>query len=770
MRLTISYNPYFLESSFLIDGESAADKSWATYLHRRHLQTWFYSAPNWRGMAVELEEALNEDKVDVEFEGRALDYRDLELYFTDWNQKEERRTTFHLLPQQKFLREEQNILQMLDELVSTFKDSPVEAMREPELMERYRQARSADFEMAVVATMSSGKSTLINALLGQDLLPSANDATTAKISRFCDVDGTDGFSVSCRDKDENVVHEETAATPELLQEYNEDKDVFYVDLKGDIPSISNEALRLRLIDTPGPNNHATDEHHDATYRFIQNNEQQPIILYVLDATKPETKSDAILLKDIATEIKNGGRQTQERFVFVMNRTDELDEKKDGTVCEVVKRRQNYLHNLDIEAAQIIPICARAAKLLRMRHNGQDLSRKEELALAYALENKLDQDALLSPSCKDKLERMKQEAQEQDDQYTLDLISTGIIGLELTINEYLEKYAYPYKISQIVSTFNLRLKEKLEDKKFIEHIARGEEELKEAKDQFNEVRKKKEELVQKRDYIKGMTDEVEFDPKFLINKREELYTKLTNILKGYCQVHGTELPFGQLDHFLAEVRTQQGNILKDAQKEMQSQLKAKIEKDFASVYNAYHKFFVDVQNIRIMDISFRNLEDICKMENVMQLMYRQHFDIINNDAISFEKKHTKEYKRKNPMREGFLGFFKVWEPWNITDKVEVSEGKFVELIALFGKLNQATDSNLQNQFSQIEIVVQCMYRHEKEKCQELLARLDEIIDTKLAEIQALTKDVENKTVDLDFNKQCKEWIEQTLEQLNTVSKF
>lgn len=74
MRLTISYNPYLLESAFLIDGEAAADRSWASYLRRRRLQTWFYSAPNWRGMAVELGESLNEGEIEVEFEGRELDY------------------------------------------------------------------------------------------------------------------------------------------------------------------------------------------------------------------------------------------------------------------------------------------------------------------------------------------------------------------------------------------------------------------------------------------------------------------------------------------------------------------------------------------------------------------------------------------------------------------------------------------------------------------------------------------------------------------------
>ena len=45
------------------------------------------------------------------------------------------------------------------------------------------------FEVIVVATMSAGKSTVINALIGQELLHSANEATTATITRIHDKDG-----------------------------------------------------------------------------------------------------------------------------------------------------------------------------------------------------------------------------------------------------------------------------------------------------------------------------------------------------------------------------------------------------------------------------------------------------------------------------------------------------------------------------------------------------------------------------------------------------
>ncbi|MBF4102826.1 dynamin family protein [Gallibacterium anatis] len=45
------------------------------------------------------------------------------------------------------------------------------------------------FEVIIVGTMSAGKSTVINALIGQELLHSANQATTATITSIHDKDG-----------------------------------------------------------------------------------------------------------------------------------------------------------------------------------------------------------------------------------------------------------------------------------------------------------------------------------------------------------------------------------------------------------------------------------------------------------------------------------------------------------------------------------------------------------------------------------------------------
>ena len=165
MKLLISYNPYLMDIHFKIDGKCADKTPWAQYLRRRRLQTWFHPAPNWKGFAFELQEALNAREVEIEFIGREMDYQDLKLFCSQWNDalsKQNHKIRFALLEQRSFLKDDRAVLQDLDSLVEAFESSPSKTLSDSVLRECYCKAREAVFDLAVVSTMSSGKSTLIN--------------------------------------------------------------------------------------------------------------------------------------------------------------------------------------------------------------------------------------------------------------------------------------------------------------------------------------------------------------------------------------------------------------------------------------------------------------------------------------------------------------------------------------------------------------------------------------------------------------------------------
>ena len=72
----------------------------------------------------------------------------------------------------------------LRDLYQKLQDGPVEEFKTPDIQANFNNAINSDFRIVIVAPMSSGKSTLINAIIGRDMLPAVNQATTAVITEI----------------------------------------------------------------------------------------------------------------------------------------------------------------------------------------------------------------------------------------------------------------------------------------------------------------------------------------------------------------------------------------------------------------------------------------------------------------------------------------------------------------------------------------------------------------------------------------------------------
>ena len=208
------------------------------------------------------------------------------------------------------------------------------------------------FEVSVIATMSSGKSTLINALLQQELLPSENKACTAQITRIIDHDGMKKFEGVCYGGDnKTIIYPKSEITLDKMRKYNEDENVKYIDLKGNIPEIPSDKIRLCLRDTPGPNNSQDEEHRKLTNSVIKR--KNSIVLYVMNVVQMRIDDDKILLKSIVQEMNLGGKEARDRFIFVLNKCDELDEEQGETVDQKINEAKDYLKEFGIIDPMII---------------------------------------------------------------------------------------------------------------------------------------------------------------------------------------------------------------------------------------------------------------------------------------------------------------------------------------------------------------------------------------------------------------------------------
>lgn len=457
-KVDLSYNPFLKEVDLLVDGKKAT----LPRISRKELYLW---AKDFYG---ELENKYNAGEYIINFQGIMRDYEFLE----DALKERKDRAKFTLKGKENCIYAK-NQLEKLKEIFAEIQDtSPYEQLKSDEIKNHFEMVTSNDFEIAVVATMSSGKSTLINAMLGRELLPARNEATTATIAKIYDEDGMANFTAIVKNaKGEQIQTFENFTLKEMEEvntngnkkegESNEEaaQRPSIIEIHGDIVGIDSSNIRLVLSDTPGPNNSQSQEHKEHTHGLL-NKEYKPMILYVLNATQIATNDDNLLLQAVSKAMQAGGRQSQERFMFILNKADALDPDKGETIENVIQKIKIYLEKHNIYEARIFPVSSLMAKIIRQYLNKDELTRYEKTKLkehTNYIEYKdmhFEKYAPLSDHSKAIQDKLLKEA--QDNPYKEALIHTGIVSIELAMSEYIQKYALPVKVSEGVASFKEKL--------------------------------------------------------------------------------------------------------------------------------------------------------------------------------------------------------------------------------------------------------------------------------------------------------------------------
>lgn len=431
---------------------------------------------------------------------------------------------------------------------------PFEELRTDKNIEKsFNTALDTEFEIAVVATMSSGKSTLINAMLGTELLPARNEATTATIARIHDEDDEKVFHGIVYDKDDNEITSRESLTLENMNQFNDDPNTARIEIYGNIVGISSQSLKLVLTDTPGPNNSRTDEHKNHTYRLIKDSKYKPMVLYILNGTQLETNDDNSLLTDIANAMRDGGRQASDRFIFVLNKADEFDTENED-VQKYINKTKDYLEKHGIQNPKVFPCSSYVAKLIRLYQSGKQFTKKERLDLDYKIELFFDDEeenykglhfskmADISESVRSKLEAAETKARSTNDKYTDALIQTGIPAVEGAISEYLEKYAKPQKITEAIHSFLQIIRDlgtEAHEKQLLKDNSSRVEETQKAIDKMEQIIKDGKKGVEFKEKIDSISVEPQIKDAFEKLSGEKLGSFISQVRNKYCSKKLTE---------------------------------------------------------------------------------------------------------------------------------------------------------------------------------------------------------------------------------------
>lgn len=236
-------------------------------------------------------------------------------------------------------RAKQQIIDRLHELSGIASKVGMSSLASDIIQTRIPKIENERFHLVVLGEFNHGKTTFVNALLGDDILPTGITPTTAAINHVV-------WSPARRAKVVLKSGDEVDLVPESLSEWvtvrgNKSADVRFVEL-----AYPAEILRehVTLVDTPGVND-LNEQRAEITFGYVP---RADAVIFLLDAGQA--------LKDSEREFLSGHvlASTKDRLIFVIGKIDLLSEQERAAVIDYVREGLSQL----VDQPVVFPISAR----------------------------------------------------------------------------------------------------------------------------------------------------------------------------------------------------------------------------------------------------------------------------------------------------------------------------------------------------------------------------------------------------------------------------
>lgn len=734
-ELLIKYNPYRLETTILVDGDAPQQKSKLNFADRR-LQEWIEELPE-----IVFEEYRTRE-FKIIFHGTILDYEDVEAMKNEAS-KDGFSIELEHIPAKEVADKENSISEIFDEI----QNGPFDELKQPDVVKAFNMAKSSDFEVNVVATMSAGKSTLINSLLRQKLMPAKQEACTATITEIKDNDG-DCFVAKVYNSNGDLIQSYPELTFEIMEKLNSNPDVSKIRAEGNIPFVSSEDVSLVLVDTPGPNNSRDPEHRAATYRMLSES-SKAVVLYILNATQLAVNDDYNLLSHVADSMRVGGKQSRDRFIFVVNKLDEFKKGEDSVDAAIAKVR-DYLKDNGIENANIYPASALTALNIRTILAESDDDDDDDVYEAKGKVRKFNKNpemhfevkAPLTPSVRGQLELQLAEARNNGDAKGEALIHCGIVPIEMAIQMYVQKYAKTAKIRNIVDTFSKRLESAKSFETTKQEIAENQDKHKEILANIEVIERKLASGEEAKNF-KARIDKINYDAEI---------KKLANDIVKAAQKKVTE-QLSSAEDRMSEKEAKQvcerfarfaENLRAEIQVKLEELIANHVSKNANDLLEEYRKKIAELaQEVNVGGIAIDPFEI---MKGSIESL--SDINVIMSEAEKTEKTWEvvgshREYKELFGFRRKIL---KMNVPYDLVDDYDWVEHKYIDGTVLAQRFFAPVQESLFMYSNAAVSYAQTQTGTVKNEFKKKFDELNKVLSKKLDELKAFTedrKDMENK---------------------------
>lgn len=217
---------------------------------------------------------------------------------------------------------------LLNELAEISSQSGLSLLAKEVREERIPAFRQGRMSVVVLGEFNHGKSTVVNALLGEEILPVGITPTTAVITHLVYGDKPRAEIQPPRGGARTPIAYETMGKA-IKHENDEGSEPEYVEIQYPNALLADS---LVLVDTPGVND-ISRQKVEITYGYVP---KADVILYVLDATQVLKKSEITFIKERLL------KANRERIIFVLGKTDALSPQDLGEVETYARERLTAL--------------------------------------------------------------------------------------------------------------------------------------------------------------------------------------------------------------------------------------------------------------------------------------------------------------------------------------------------------------------------------------------------------------------------------------------
>lgn len=740
-KINIKYNPYTINTEITVDGQTPKPNS-ALRVGKKRLQEWVETLPQ-----IILDE-YRDSNVTVEFTGSKNDYDDIVAIFEVYKNQISASCNFHQT------KDISDVEKEIDQIFADIQNGPIPELKDPRIIAAFQKAKNSEFEIDVVATMSSGKSTLINALLGKQLMPAANEATTATIVRIVDTD-QDNYSAIAYNKSNQIVKKLDDVTLEDMKQLNSDEKVSMVELKGRIPFVSTVGMKLVLVDTPGPNNSRDKRHEEMTYGMIADSDKS-LVLYVMNAQQLGINDEKIFLDYVCQCMKEGGKQSRERFIFAVNKMDAFKPKDEGQDCieRALNNVKTGLEERGILNPNIFPVSSLAALELRTDDDepmALDTFRRGTKKYEALHFDKYYSYSNLPLTVQKRINYMVEKADEDG----LVEIHTGMVSIEQAIAQFINKYARTTKVRDLVLAFNEKLNE-LEAVAHLEKAIREDKKVKAALDaQIKDIKAKinSAENAKKRSTL---IDNIDLEP--VIRQEIKSYmSSVNNRINSMLSGHSNKV-----EKSIAEKQCiRLGKDCESIAMQIKVQINKILEKSYTQTLDRivaeYTKYLNELNiNVNSSALSFSPANLVAGKLADLSSILRENTETVDEGYNETQTKRVfVESKRRwyNPFswfKEGDHYENQNYTVWvnNYVDYVDMNEVASEYLVPFKKNLNTIENSAISHVISETKRLKDHLRTSLTEIDKALREKLDALSKTE-SDSQAKSRDIAQKEMNLQF---------------------